>query len=263
MSRADTSESDSRERAFDAMVAEWEQVAVSTQATEDRDSTTSDAILRAGLDLSGLEQRQSLVAEWERDFAATFADEMELRRSGKWVRGRDDFLGVLGLQRYELSHSKIITWLLDPSAPHGLGTRVLSGVLRRAFGDEIHDAVSTTLNDANPEFEIDNIDILVKAPGLTLIIENKVDACEGEAQCDRYYERFRREPGACFLFLTPKGRSPRSATGSAQEAFKALGYGDLLMIIRAALEATASDAGVARGRHIAQDYCHTIEKEFR
>lgn len=266
MSASSIDESERRERAFDEMVAEWGQVRNRTQAGVDANLMTSDEVTDVSVDSSDLEQRFALVAQWESDIIAIAADELKLRESGKWVRGRDDFFGVLGLERYELSHSKIIGWLLDPCAQHGLGVSVLARLLRLAFGDEIHDALLATLGNANPECEVGRIDILVKAPGLTLIIENKVDAPESEAQCDGYYERFKGDPGALFLFLTPEGRRPASASGSALEAFKSLSYGDFRMILRAALDATASDAGAAAGaraRHIAQDYCHTLEKEFR
>ena len=207
---------------------------------------------------------RALVADWEREIDNVASDERRLRSEGRWVRGRDDFLGVLGLHREEVRHSKIIAWLLDPCAPHGLGARVLAGVLRSAFGDEVLAALHEGLGSATPSCEVARgdarIDILVEAPGLTLVIENKVDALEGEGQCDAYFELFGRDPGARFILLTPTGRRPTSATCSAQEEFKTLGYGALRRIIRAALDQAPAGAG---GRPIAEDYIRTLKQEFR
>ena len=60
---------------------------------------------------------------------------------------------------------------------------------------------------------------------LTLIIENKVDAPEQPDQCDDLYENYKDEIEPLFLFLTPDGRPPFTATTpAAQRAFKTLSW---------------------------------------
>lgn len=70
-----------RGRAFEALDVEWRRIADHTR---------------------------EVVAGWEGEISSVTEDEVGLRRRGEWVRGRDDFLGVLGLQRHEVWHSRVI-----------------------------------------------------------------------------------------------------------------------------------------------------------
>ena len=100
---------------------------------------------------------------------------------------------------------------------------------------------------------------------LTLVIENKVEATECLGQCDAYFKAYRSEPGARFVFLTPDGRTPISATGSAAGAFRALSYRQVLLALDRSLETAAGvgPAGVtAEGRQVAESYRRTLKREF-
>jgi hypothetical protein len=92
--------------------------------------------------------------------------------------------------------------------------------------------------------------------GLTLVVENKVDAVEGWRQCDTLFERF---SGARFVFLTPTGRAPQTATGAAAPAFSVVRYCDLRTILERALLDSVSDGP---GRRVTEDYLRTLKKEF-
>jgi hypothetical protein len=219
------------EAQFDAMAREWREL--------------GDRAARA-------------IGDWEASFERIAAEQARLRADGLWTHGRDDMLGVLRLHRDEVRHSRLIAWLLDPCAHHGLGSRVLDGLLARLFPGEAF----ASLADAHPRCEVPllegRLDIVVDAPGLHLVIENKVDAPEGPGQCDYYYEHVDR-PDARFVLLSPDGRRARSEDAEVRDAFRPLRYADLAGIIRGAL---ASSAPRARGRVVVEEYLRTLEKEF-
>lgn len=232
--------------------------------TNSHDDWTRDICLMEG-EWVGVERRvRARVAAWEPEIEALAAEENRLREKGLWVHGRDEYLGVLGLEGDERTHSRVIRWLLDPCAHHGLGTRVLSGVLDATLPCELDPTCLSTLGSARVTCEFPRggafIDIHVAAPGLTLVIENKVGAPESDRQCDSYFELFRDEPGARFIFLTPTGYRPDSASGPAIAAFRPLAYRQIRRILSEALAATPTGA---RGRSIAEDYLRTLDREFR
>jgi len=204
------------------------------------------------------------ISQWPDALARMAKEEQELRAHGKWLRGRDDFFGVLGLQRAEIRHSAMIAWLLDPCAKHRFGSRFLRAFLRATFPDEQLEP----LEDAQIRCEVARgecrADIVIVLPscGVTIIVENKVDAVEGERQCDILFECFGKDEGARFLFLTPSGTAPTTATGEAEVAFKSLGYAAVRTMVETVLRETPSLGG-GPGRSLAEDYLRTLKREFR
>jgi hypothetical protein len=203
------------------------------------------------------------VAEWARALADIAAKEAYLRRTGGWIHGPSDYLSVLQLERDEVRHSRLVAWLMDPRARHGLGSGFLRRVLELVFHD-LSAAVVNALGNARSMCEVSRdasrIDILVESPGLTLVVESKVDALEHDRQCDTYFELFGSEPGARFIFLTPTGRAPTSARGDSLAAFKRLSFAQVREQLRVAL---GEGQAAAEGRRVAEDYLRTLEKEFR
>lgn len=201
--------------------------------------------------------RQAL-GTWQVAFEAMVREEGKLRSEGKWVRGHADVFGVLGISRAEIRHTRFVAWLMDPAARHGLGTRFLQRVLARTFPGETF----ANLDRAIPVCEVTRaecrLDIVVWGGDFTIVIEAKVDADEGAAQCDYQYAQLSSEPGARFIFLTPRGRLPRSATGDAKEAFVPLSFAAIREDLRDAL----AEAPDANGRGAAEDYLRTLEREF-
>ena len=155
-----------------------------------------------------------------------------------------DPLEVLAWTHAERPHTRFLAWLLDPASPrpgggHGLGTRVLRALVARAIrsadvlpGVEpaavprhpapIDPAGVTVLREA--PFG-DGVRASARAPDLRcawrdpdgapwlLLIENKIDAGEGEGQVRDYLAWAAREhPGArrMLLYVTPDGRDPDS-----------------------------------------------------
>ena len=163
-------------------------------------------------------------------------------------------LSILGRSRREAYHSALLAWLLNPQARHGLGPAFLNGIIRHC-APEIS---FSDLHRARCELEVHRVDtradIVVFAPQFTLVIENKVDAGEQPCQCDRLYEHFGRDPGAVFLFLSPSGRAPQTASGSAKEAFKPVRYADIARLLEQALTRSAGEGATPRGREVALNY---------
>jgi hypothetical protein len=199
-----------------------------------------------------IEQRtHACVASWTERLEGMTREEDALRAAGRWVRGRTDWLGVLGKQRDELVHSRMIAWLLDPCRPHGLGSRLLKAIAAEVSGEEVRDLERARVRCEVPVGE-GRIDILVtREPDFHLLIENKVDADEASDQC-RYYREHAEYPGARFVFLTPDGRR------ASDEAFVCLSYRRLSALLAQVLR----DAPGAAARHIAEEYLRTLSQEF-
>ncbi|WP_437605061.1 PD-(D/E)XK nuclease family protein [Sorangium sp. So ce834] len=209
------------------------------------------------------ENRVAQVAAWDAKLAELRAEQDALLRRGHWVGGPDDLLSILGQSRQERYHSALLAWLLDPQGRHGFGAGFLEALLRRCTAEP----PTAELNRARPALEVSLgdacADVVVAGPGLCLVIENKVDAREQPLRCDRLYDSFCREPGALFVFLSPSGRAPVTATGAAREAFTPMSYAELAGMLRDALASAPGKGTTAHGREAASNYLATLEREFR
>ena len=203
----------------------------------------------------------NIVARWDTEVLRLVADQRALQARGAWLHGRSDMLGVLGAARKETWHSALIAWLLDPCGTHGLGARFLAGVLAEAFPHEGFDGLEAARTSCEIARGPCRADIIIELPTATIILENKVDAVESAQQCDTLFEQFADDPGCRFVFLTPRGWQPTTASGPALEAFARLSYVGVGARLNEALAASASAPGP--GRHIAEDYLRTLEREFR
>ena len=133
-------------------------------------------------------------------------------------------LQILGVHTSEIHHSRVLRWLLDPHAGHGLGSKFLEGFIQHT----LEGAQRAGIEDAKPaslagidwtqteiRLEWQRIDILVlnRPAGLVCAIENKIGAAEGFGEndvsqltgyrrvLDRYFPTFHRHR----VFLTPTG----------------------------------------------------------
>lgn len=199
---------------------------------------------------------------WAEAMAAMVDEQAALLAAGRWTRGPADLLSVVGVDRAEAVHSAAVAWLLDPRMRHGLGSEFLSRMLRRCFpGDTF-----TRPEGARCEREVlrgaVRADIVVRGDEWTVVIENKIDAGESDGQCDAYHDLFCEERGAHYVFLTPSGRSPATATGEAAEAFRPLGYRAVLEDLQGALAATRADPDTP-GRRAAVAYVDALEAWLR
>lgn len=192
------------------------------------------------------------VEGWEAALGAMAAEHSVLRAAGRWLTGRDDFLGVIRRARDEVTHSAVLGWLLDPAGRHGLGSRLTTSLLARlGLSAAEDDPVVVRLEVTG---ETSRADLVVTSGGLKVVIENKVDAVEQPCQCCRLVAD--HPEAQRFVFLTPTGRRPTTACpGDKWHCIRWSAVADLL-------EAALRQSGPAAGRHIAEDYLTTLRREL-
>lgn len=161
-------------------------------------------------------------------------------------------LKVLRVDQYEIRHSNILAWLLDPNETHQLGgfflKKMLTRLVMRTENEEKGEGIDflsflhSSFHDAEVAREVKThtnrlIDLLVHVPSqkLVLVIENKFHAGESDGQLADYlaYAKLRfPEPGYTILpiFLTLANEEP------SENNYLLLGYEDVLDIIEQHLE---------------------------
>lgn len=189
--------------------------------------------------------------------------------TGAWDSGPSDMLSVLGRQRDELVHSRLLAWLLVPNHRHGLGRSVLTGFLDALWpGEGLMRSGPVTAELEVPAAGVDEdgrlrearADIVLRGDGITVVIENKLDAGEQPDQCERLYWAFAGGAGEVrYVFLTPSGRSPTTAPSQAtSDAWEALGYRDVRAVVEAAIAGARPSS--AAGRATALQYLETLAR---
>lgn len=147
---------------------------------------------------------------------------------------------IIGRSWDELTHSRMLTWLLNPNESHGLGTGFIGGFLLEAakiasdrlaknsrlkmldFGEMMRpifiEAISFSEATIQPEYSLNSS----RRPDIVLwsdrsgnnnwlcIIENKIGALEGPDQTKDYYNSSKTAPLSryyyrLFIYLTPTG----------------------------------------------------------
>jgi hypothetical protein len=107
-------------------------------------------------------------------------------------------LRVLKVNNYEIRHSNMLAWLLDPNENHNLGDmllkKILTGILTN--GDEVEllneltipQVLISNFRDVSVSREWNNIDLLLvsKSNDMVLFFENKIHAGLGEHQLEKY-----------------------------------------------------------------------------
>ena len=200
-------------------------------------------------------------------FRTMKTDAEELVAAGRWASGPSDLLSVLGRSRDELIHSRMIAWLLVPTNRHGLGRRFLTGFADRLWPDDqllragpilVETEESGSAIDDVGELREARADIVIRSGGVTIVVENKVDAGEQPQQCERLYWAWASEAAdARYVFLTPSGRTPTTIqSDAARSGWKAMSYANLRDVLASALD--GSDASPTSGRSTARQYLDTL-----
>lgn len=200
-------------------------------------------------------------------FSEVKAEAEALIQKGLWVSGPSDMLSVLGRARDELMHSRLIAWLLVPTNRHGLGRRFLTAFADRLWPDDqllrsglvtVETEESGSAMDEQGALREARADIVVRGEGVTIVIENKLDAGEQPAQCERLYWGWAAQAAdARYVFLTPSGRGPMSAeSDAATNAWTSLSYADVRDVLAGVLD--ASPAATTAGRGTATQYLQTL-----
>jgi hypothetical protein len=100
------------------------------------------------------------------------------------------FLHVLGI-KHETAHTKLLAWLLDPNADHGLGSEFLKGFCRLALGKDI-DLAGAVVDAECVQIE-SRPDIVVRTARHYIAVENKTHECAfRESQIAKHIRGARR-----------------------------------------------------------------------
>ncbi|MGF7012306.1 hypothetical protein M2145_001014 [Lachnospiraceae bacterium PF1-21] len=155
---------------------------------------------------------------------------------------------VLKMQDYEIRHSNILAWLLNPLENHNLDDKILkrflSKILLNPDNDDLLDSMDTVYTLQQKQFtdlkiyrEYKNIDLLLVSPvnKLVVLIENKIYASESQHQLKKYYDSIYDDKDFVDytiipVFLTLDGSSP------THEKFFTASYDDLLDTLTFILE---------------------------
>lgn len=140
---------------------------------------------------------------------------------------------LLGVERDERAHSRVMAGLLSPRGSHGQKGLFLFKFLDRCLPQ--HQSLRVS-DQVLPRFRVvpekvtwfGRIDIMIRLPkSFCIAIENKVDAVEGHEQLHRYSEWLARQPEPCkaLFFLTPDGR--RSEQNIEATRYVRLSYRDI------------------------------------
>jgi hypothetical protein len=206
------------------------------------------------------DEARTLVGAWSADIARLDALERALRRQGRWQRGPSDFFGVLRIPFDEVRHCRMLAWLLDPLATHGLGDRFLKSFLdsltpmtssRESFGGDLGDV---QIVSEEPREET-RADIVVYGSTWAILIEAKVLAGEQGDQGRRLEERWASDQPH-FIFLTRSGRAMR--TGSS--VWIPYRWSQLARTLRNCLEDSLPGA---KGAGVAWEYLRSMEAHLR
>ena len=206
---------------------------------------------------------KTLLAEWHEAMAEMRRQHDRLVSDGLWLTGPSDFLDIVGLARHENTHSRMLAWLLKPTARHGLGWGLVERLVEHCTG-ETASAPLAVRRVAFSEWRNDReADLVVWGRNFTLVIENKVDASEQPSQCDDLFENFKNENAPLFLFLTPDGRKPRTATTQrSQRAFRTLSWPEVRAMLEMVLNESRPTTGVAPAVDVVRNYLRTLREQF-
>lgn len=165
----------------------------------------------------------------DREALQSFMDDIScLDQITAWAN-KVNIFDVLRISRAEIRHSNMLAWLMDPHENHGLGDRVLRGILQRTAQNPPQDYSGFVIRR-----EWNNIDLLAisDTEKYILCIENKTYSGEHDNQLVRYrklvqatWPEYRRE----LIYLSRKGRE-----SSDPENWKSMAYTDILKAIEAA-----------------------------
>ncbi|KAA0764495.1 PD-(D/E)XK nuclease family protein [Bacillus sp. SH5-2] len=157
---------------------------------------------------------------------------------------------ILKVDKFEIRHSNMIAWLLDPTENHHLSSMFVNKILSKTFVKAENEELigqynfiklhKQSLQDLEVFREVQTknnkrIDILAisEAQKVAILIENKYKSLESDGQLENYlkfvnkkYEGYTIIP----IFLSLDGSAP------SHEAYLTLDYGDVLNILKGQLE---------------------------
>ena len=206
---------------------------------------------------------RALLADWRRAMSEMRCQHDRLVSDGQWVTGPSDCLEIIRRARDENTHSRMLAWLLNPTGRHGLGCALVRRLVEHCTVEPVPASLAVRTVTFSEWGNDREADLVVRGEDFTLVIENKVDASEQPRQCDDLYLNFKNERAPLFLFLTPDGRKPRTATAlCAQRAFRTLSWSEVRAMIETALNESRPASGAAGAVDVVGNYLRTLKEQF-
>ena len=167
---------------------------------------------------------------------------------------------VLGNSEYEIRHSNVLAWLLNPNGNHRQGPSFLDLFWTRISSE--HDLPDLPFRDYSVtregENENERIDLFIKAEKWVIVIENKLFSPETGDQLNRYFNYIERKyantPNRLYFYLTPDGIAPDRDEDSKN--WKAINYSVVTDSVSQFLKKSLSD----RIKSFLEQYLEHIEK---
>lgn len=161
---------------------------------------------------------------------------------------------ILRVDQFEIRHSNILSWLLNPNENHQLGSFFVKKLLARTFLKEENEALvkeqdmmwlhKLLFHDLHVQREVKTsnnkrIDLLASSESqkFVLLIENKYKSGESEGQLDEYLSFVRKHFEGCRII--PIFLSLDSSEPSNKEYF-ILSYTDILGILKEYMDVNGS-----------------------
>ena len=225
---------------------------------------SSDLLAQWLADFHGMEVRwdqevvaaeERKMARWLNDIGAISQEYVALRGHGQWLVGPTDWLGVLLRERHEMTHSRLLGWLCDPSGQHGLGTDFLGRFLALVKSPHGADPSATVALEVTGPSALSRADIVITLPEHSVVVENKIGAQESTDQCLLLADDH-PEP-AHLVLLTPGQQRPTTA-GASEHRWIAVRWADVALLVETVV---ASASGPSS--YIVQEYATTLRRLFR
>ena len=122
--------------------------------------------------------------------------------SGQWVSGPSSIMSVLGISRAEVVNCRMVRWLFDPLARHGLGVDMIRSLAHRLnFTVDAPELAVASVEVADGDTRAD---VVLSIGARTIVIEAKIDAGEQPNQAARIEAHW---PDADPLIFLTSGRS--------------------------------------------------------
>ncbi len=142
----------------------------------------------------------------------------------KATSGRFNIFGLLGVDHYEVKHSKILAEFLDPKGSHGLDELFLQAFVKQFLPDFEFDCKNAKVITEKYIGEYGRIDIIIEQEAKAIIIENKIYAKDQEEQLKRY-ENYVKNKNIEYqiLYLTLNGEKADEKSGK-DVGYKTISY---------------------------------------
>lgn len=170
---------------------------------------------------------------------------------------------ALGVSRRELSHSSFLAYLLSPKGDHEQGAKFLNAFVQLIGMKDIsgHNPrkvhVDTELAAGD---ELGRMDIVVSCrPNWLIVIENKIDAGEGEEQLPRYLKWMDGQNGYVtkeLVFLTPMGHHSVTAR---TDSYHRISYAQLAEVFGGFNNENMNETMPPSVREVVKQYVYTCK----